>query len=359
MGLRFGIVGTGMIAGAMAEAISSSTQAELTAVASRDPHRARAFIGDRPGVSAAGSVHELVARDDVDAVYVATPTTTKEVIARSAINAGRHVLVDKPFANWASVNRIARDAAGHGVAFMDATHFVHHPRTDMLRRAITSVIGQPRSLHTAFFFPLSDERNIRFNPDLEPTGALGDMAWYCMRAVVEYLVPRGRLLAVAASAERSDRNGAVRRVSGLLAFETGVTATFDAGFTVGASAMEFILLGSEGMVTMDDFVLDRGTSFPREDRTSPTGYTVRTGVQTRSQFKFVETPSEYPAMVRMIDAFAALADGSPPDHTAGHLRATHQTQRYLDAVWGAVARGQSASASGRSAASADDSQSTT
>jgi len=54
-------------------------------------------------------------------------------------------------------------AAAKGVAFMDATHFVHHPRTAAFQAAIAEKIGSPRSLHTAFYFPFSDRNNIRFD----------------------------------------------------------------------------------------------------------------------------------------------------------------------------------------------------
>ena len=50
---------------------------------------------------------------------------------------------------------------------------------------LAELIGFPRSLHTMFYFPFSDRENIRFDPTDEPMGAVGDMAWYSMRAVVE------------------------------------------------------------------------------------------------------------------------------------------------------------------------------
>jgi predicted dehydrogenase len=54
---------------------------------------------------------------------------------KAAIAAGKHVLVDKPFADQASVSRMVKAAAAKGVAFMDATHFVHHPRAAAIRAA--------------------------------------------------------------------------------------------------------------------------------------------------------------------------------------------------------------------------------
>ena len=125
----FGIVGTGMIAGVVAEAIAKSTNARLTAVSSRRIENAQKFTAERPGARAVQGIDDLLARPDVDAVYIATPTAAKEEIALAVIAAGKHLLVDKPFVDHASVLRMTQAAAAMGVAFMDATHFVHHPRT--------------------------------------------------------------------------------------------------------------------------------------------------------------------------------------------------------------------------------------
>src|SRR5262245_13436766 len=133
--LGFGIVGTGMIAGVIADAIAQSKSARLAAVSSRKIENAQSFVGNRKGAAAVPGVDALLARSDVGAVYVATPTVAKEAITLAAVAAGKHVLVDKPFASHASVRRMSEAAAAKNVAFMDATHFVHHPRTAAVRAA--------------------------------------------------------------------------------------------------------------------------------------------------------------------------------------------------------------------------------
>ena len=151
-----------------------------------------------PGRRRSKGSRRCLARADVEAVYVATPTVAKEAITLAAIAAGKHVLVDKPFDGRASAERMIRVAAAKGLVFMDATHFVHNPRTLAIQQAIAAKIGLPRSLHTCFYFPFDDLQNIRFDPRQEPTGALGDMAWYSMRAVVEYLRPKGKIASAVA-----------------------------------------------------------------------------------------------------------------------------------------------------------------
>ncbi len=108
--LGFGIVGTGMIAGVVADAIGKAANARLVAASGREIGTAQKFVAERAGVAAVQGFEALVGRADVDAVYVATPTTPKEEVTLAAIAAGKHVLVDKPFADRASLLRMT-DAA--------------------------------------------------------------------------------------------------------------------------------------------------------------------------------------------------------------------------------------------------------
>jgi predicted dehydrogenase len=332
----FGIVGTGMIAGVIADAISKSANAKLSAVSSRQLTNAQRFVAKRPSVAAVEGTNGLLARDDVDAVYVAIPTFAKEKVALTAIAAGKHVLVEKPFADHASVLRMTKAAEAEGVAFMDATHFVHHPRTAAIRAASAEKIGSPRSLHTAFYFPFSDRNNIRFDVKQEPMTALGDMAWYSLRAVVEYLRPKGRITKVATVPERLPATNAIVRASGLIAFDGGEVATFDIGYTAATILMDLQLIGTAGVIGMDDFVLDWANSFAFKNRETKVGYWHRTGMATRAETVFVPTPSSTAQEVSMVETFAELAASGDVTQRAGYVEASLKTQEYLDALWTAA-----------------------
>ncbi len=93
--VRFAIVGTGLIAGFHAKAIADCAHGCLTAVYDAVPDRARAFA-EETGVSAASSLDELLSREDVDAITIATPSGTHGAIALPAARAGKHVLCEKP-----------------------------------------------------------------------------------------------------------------------------------------------------------------------------------------------------------------------------------------------------------------------
>jgi predicted dehydrogenase len=334
--LRFGIVGTGMIAGVIANAINKSTNARATAVSSRRIDNAQRFAANLSGVAAVQGIDGLLSRADIDAVYIATPTAAKDNIANAAIAAGKHVLVEKPFANHASVLHMANAAAAKGVAFMDATHFVHHPRTAAMRAGSAEKIGSPKSLHTTFYFPHSDRTDIRFNLEQEPMGAIGDMAWYSMRAVVEYLRPKGRITTVVTVPERDTETNVVVRASGLIAFNGGEVSTFDIGYTAGTIIMDLQLLGTKGVIGMDDFVLDWTNSFAFKNSDIKTGYVHRTGMAKRTDATFIPTPANTAQDVAMIETFAELSASGTAVQRAGYADSALKTQEYLDAIWGAA-----------------------
>lgn len=332
---RFGIVGPGFIAGVIADALARSSVARLTAVSSRTLANAEKFVAERPGVAAVAGVDALLARDDVDAVYVATPTAAKEAIALRSVAAGKHILVDKPFADRASAARMIDAARSRNLVFMDATHFVHHPRTAIVQAAIPAQIGETRSLHTSFYFPFSDRTNIRFNPSQEPMTAFGDMAWYSMRAIVEYLRPTGAVNQAVLAPEYDPSTGAVIRTSGLIAFADGRVSTFDVGYTAGTVLMNLELLGTTGVIALDDFVLDWESSHAFDGSGDRAGYFHRTGMGTRKDVAFTATPAPASQATLMVDDFARLAANGDRTGIDAHARATLQTQEYLDTLWAA------------------------
>ena len=150
----FGIVGTGMIAHEVADAVEKASNARLAAVSSRSLSRSEAFVAGRGDAKAVEGLEPLLALDDVDAVYVAIPTALKEDVALASVAAGKHILVDKPFMDVASIERMAGAVSAANLLFMDATHFVHHPRREAVRLAVNDRIGRRFGLHCVFYSPL-------------------------------------------------------------------------------------------------------------------------------------------------------------------------------------------------------------
>jgi hypothetical protein len=93
--------------------------------------------------------------------------------------------------------------------------------------------------------------------------ALGDMAWYSMRAMVEYLRPQGRITKVVTIAERDPGTTAIMRASGLIAFDGGEVSTFDIGYTAATIIMDLQLLGTNGVI--GNYACSRSSSEARSE----------------------------------------------------------------------------------------------
>ena len=157
-----------------------------------------------------------------------------------------------------------------------------------------------------------------------------------MRAVVEYLRPAGRITKVVTVPERDPQTHAIVRASGLIAFESGEVSTFDIGYTAGTVLMDLQLLGTNGVIAMDDFVLDWAGSWAFKKPENEAGYLHRTGMATREEFSFIPTPAKTAQEVAMIDDFADLAASGDATKRAAYATASLQTQEYLDALWAAA-----------------------
>jgi predicted dehydrogenase len=319
--LRWGFVGTGGIANSMAARIKQAANAELAAVSSRKMETAREFA-DQYGVpNAFDSWAEMLAFDGVDAIYVATPTSVKEEICIAAAANGKHVLGEKPFANLSSLQRITAACRAADVGFMDATHFVHSPRTAHIKAQIPEQVGWPWSVASAFQFGLSDPANIRMNPALEPYGAIGDAGWYNMRVAVEYLPDEVEIASVYACLRRGGPHQAAVSGSGVIVLSDGSTTTWNCGFESGAGIMDLRISGAKGVIKLDDFLTQRPTDQPAD-------YEYR---QNWNDTRVVEVPFDKPEASLMFEDFAAMVIDK--DAIARSMRASERTQDWLDAVW--------------------------
>jgi predicted dehydrogenase len=324
--LRWGVVGTGGIANSMAGMIRMADAAEIGAVSSRRIETAREYAETHEVPNAFDSWEEMIGSDTVDAIYVATPTSVREEICIAAAKGGKHVLGEKPFASLPSVQRIIAACRDNGVAFMDGTHFVHHPRTLDIRRRREERLGVVWSVASAFQFNLPDRGNIRFNTELEPMGAIGDAGWYNMRAAVEYLPPGVVLDTASARLRRDAETGAAISGSGVLRFTDGATSTWNCGFDSGAVVMDLRITGTEGVINIDDFL--------GQNRDGSADFLYRRGGWGRGESEEINIPSGKPGAALMFEDMAAAA--ADPTLREQWMSATERTQALLDAAWAAA-----------------------
>ena len=321
--LRWGVVGTGGIANSMARMIKMADSAELAAVSSRRMETAQEFASDHGVPNAFDSWEEMCGSDTVDAIYVATPTSVREEICLAAANNGKHVLGEKPFASLPSVRRITAACRDNNVAFMDGTHFVHHPRTLDIKASREARLGFTWSVASAFQFNLPDRGNIRFNPELEPMGAIGDAGWYNMRAAVEYLSPDAVLDTVSSHLRRDAQTGAAISGTGVLDFTDGSTSTWNCGFDSGAVVMDLRITGTGGVINIDDFL--------GQNPDGSADFLYRKGGWGRGSSEEINIPSAKPGAALMFEHMATAA--AEPALREQWMTATERTQALLDAAW--------------------------
>ncbi|MFT4028859.1 MAG: Gfo/Idh/MocA family oxidoreductase [Protaetiibacter sp.] len=185
--LRWAVVGTGPIAASWIQAVRAATDQRVVAIGSRDRERAITFARKHAPEAAGGLVHEALAFEEVDAVYVAVPHTAHAAVAVAAAEAGRHVLVEKPIADSvAGAERIAAAAAEAGVFAMEAMWTCFHPWTAVAVAAIDDgLIGRVRAVaaDVGRRFDFAPESRL-FDPALGG-GALLDLGvyavWFALR----------------------------------------------------------------------------------------------------------------------------------------------------------------------------------
>src|SRR5262245_54141957 len=132
--IRWGILGPGRIAPRLVRAICAAPRAELTAVASRDGDRARAFASTHDIPRAFDSYQALLDSGLVDAVYIALPNHLHAEWSVRALDASLHVLCEKPLAlSVSEVDAIADAARRNSRVAVEAFMYLHHPQ---IRRAI-------------------------------------------------------------------------------------------------------------------------------------------------------------------------------------------------------------------------------
>ncbi len=156
MTVRIGLLAASRIADkAIMQPVADVQGVAVTAVAARDLDRARE-AADGWGIEHSfGSYDELIATDEVDAIYIGTPASFHREWAIKAIGAGKHVLCEKPFAANADDARLIADAARNGdVVVMEAFHWRYHPYADQIRAVLDSgVLGRLDRIDAVFDIP--------------------------------------------------------------------------------------------------------------------------------------------------------------------------------------------------------------
>lgn len=180
--LRIGVLGAAKIVpAALVKPARANPDVEVAAVAARDPHRAAAFASKHSIPTVHPSYEALLADDSLDAVYVPLPNALHGRWTIAALDAGHHVLCEKPFtANAVEAQLVADAAEASGLVVMEAFHWRYHPLAARMVEIVRSgELGELRHIETALCFPNPKRSDIRWQPELAG-GAMMDAGCYAV-----------------------------------------------------------------------------------------------------------------------------------------------------------------------------------
>jgi predicted dehydrogenase len=246
--IRWGILGPGSISKTFAKGLADVPGADLAAVGSRDLGRAKAFAAEFGFRRAHGAYQDLVNDPEVDVIYIGTPHSFHHPHTLLALNAGKHVLCEKPFAlSAAEATEMVAKARETGLFLMEAMWTRFLPALQKVRELVADgTIGELRMIQADFGF------RTEFNPAgrlFDPAlggGSLLDVGVYPISLASMLLGPAERVRAIATLGE----TGVDEQAAVLLGYASGAMAMAFAAVRTN-SPEEAVIVGTEGWIKIE------------------------------------------------------------------------------------------------------------
>jgi predicted dehydrogenase len=311
--LKWGILGTGMIARKFAGEIVKAYPGCLLAAGSRRKESAEAFAMEF-GCTGYADYEEVLAEPDVQAVYIALPNGLHHEWSIKAMEAGKHVLCEKPIASNAREAKEMFEVADRtGRTLIEAFMYRTHPAIrDLIQRVTGGEIGQVRLIRTNFSFERDiDPSDARYHPS-QAGGSLMDVGCYCTNLCRALTGQEPSEISVIAHKHES---GVDDYAVGLLSFENNALATFTCGMTVKNEWSTFIA-GTDGQIKIENPWFCNGTF----DIIRPQG------------LERIEVPATLGSYAQEAEAFTAAVLGDAPpwttrEDTIGNMNTLDQLRK--------------------------------
>jgi len=310
--IRWGILGTGMIADKFAGDLKYAPHGSLVATGSRRRESAESFAVQHGG-RAVISYEALINDPEVEAVYISLPNGLHAEWSIKTMEAGKHVLCEKPIArNTAEANAMFETAERTGQILVEAFMYRTLPSVQKIIRMVSDgALGQVKLIRSNFSFDREvTEGDARYNVD-QAGGGLMDVGCYCIN-----------LARAVMSAEPTDtacfahlhEYGVDDYAAGVLRFGDSALATFTCGMTVQNDWTTYIA-GDNGEIAIKDPWLGDGTFTLTRD----------------GQVQTIKADSELPLYALEAEAFADAVDGGAPwitrEDTLGNMRVLDQLRK--------------------------------
>jgi xylose dehydrogenase (NAD/NADP) len=255
--VKWGLLSTAAIGATVVRANRGSLVTNFMAVASRDAAKARVFASEHGVPASFGSYSELLASDHIDAVYVALPIALHVEWTIKALEAGKHVLCEKPLAmSGTDAARVFDAAERAGRQCVEGLMYRHHPQTLAVTRLLEQgAIGDLTAIRSALSVSVGRQ-------DIRRTGALGggallDLGCYCVSATRLFGGEPVRVFAEAVQdapedpSGASDPDGVDLRMAATLRLPNEVVAQFDVGLDLERRD-QLELVGTGGRIVVGD-----------------------------------------------------------------------------------------------------------
>ena len=232
--VKWGIMGTANVARwGMIPGMKKAANCELYAIAGRSGEKAESFKQKYGFQKAYGSYEELLADEEVQAVYIPLPNDIHLKWVIAALKAGKHVLCEKPMAlNAAESREMYKAAKESGRYLMEAYAYLHSPYVESLKETVSGgTIGTVDYIETAFITQGYKE-DFRLHKELGG-GAMYDLGCYCTTMILSLIDSQPSY--VGACAEFSEE-GVDMSTAGIIRFENGARASFNAGMILGVNS---------------------------------------------------------------------------------------------------------------------------
>jgi predicted dehydrogenase len=230
-------------------AMQRGTYCQVAAIASRSPEKSQAAAKELGIPTAYGSYEELLADPAIDAIYNPLPNHLHVPWSIHALEAGKHVLCEKPIGLSSAESLALMNAAARHpqLKVMEAFMYRHHPQWRQAHALIEGgAIGELRAIHSVFAYHNTDPEDIR---NLEHAGGGGLMDIGCYNISLSRFLFGAEPLRVMGSLEYDPEFGTDRLCSGIMAFEQG-TSVFTCG-TQLAPYQRVTALGTTGNVEIE------------------------------------------------------------------------------------------------------------
>lgn len=302
--LNVAVVGYGYWGPNLVRNVTGSSTMQLAALCERDQTRADAFRSRMPGVTVQSDFDELLLDPSLDAVVIATPPNTHYPLCKRALQAGKHVLVEKPMAKTGAQARELKELAEQrGLVIMPGHTFLYSPAVNKVRDLIREdAVGE-------VYFVTSSRMNLG---NYQPDGVVCDLAPHDLSILLHWLDQPVRQ--VSASARNIFQDHVAETAFITLTFEGGTTANVQVSWLAPRKVRQMMIVGSRRMISYDDTLsdepvrlYDRGMEFSTPESFGEYQLTYRSGDVVIPRVEAAE-----PLALEMADFSRAVLTGSTP-----------------------------------------------